>query len=284
MPVVADLVSALEMEPLGDHRYRAANVAGGERGMVFGGELIAKMAVAAARDDGTKPVKSAHGLFARTVQVDDDVELDVDVLHSGRTFASASVTLSQGGRQCARALVLLSDPEEDLIRHGAPMPDVDGPDVAVPYDDPSSWREVRSVGGVDIRDETSVGPARLFLWVRFPDAPDDPVVAQGLLAHATASYLIGTAMRPHAGIGQSIAHREISTGIVGHTISYQEAFDPRQWLLITHESPYAGRGRTVGTGLVHTQDGELVASFSQEAMIRHFAGGHAPDRPVSTVL
>jgi acyl-CoA thioesterase len=243
------------------------------------------MLVAAARDDGTKPVKSAHGLFARTVQVDEDDELEVNVLHTGRTFASATVSLSQRGRQCARALVLLSEPEEDLIRHGAPMPDVPGPDGAAPLGDPVAWREVRSVGGVDINDERSVGPASLHLWMRFPDAPDDPVLAQGLLAHATASYLIGTAMRPHAGIGQSIAHREISTGIVGHTISFQEPFDPRQWLLISHESPYAGRGRTVGTGQVHTEDGQLVATFSQEAMIRHFVGGaRAPDRPVSTVL
>ena len=59
---------------------------------------------------------------------------------------------------------------------------------------------------------------------------------------------------------------------------------PRQWLLLAHASPYAGRGRTTGTGMVFTEDGQLVANFTQQAMIRHFAGGHAPDRPVSTVL
>jgi acyl-CoA thioesterase II len=284
MAEVADLVTALDLHSLGPNRFAADNVQGGERGMVFGGELIAKMLVAAARNDGSKPVKAAHGVFARTVQVDQDVEIDVDPLHNGRTFASATVSMRQGGRECARALVLLSEPEEDLIRHAAPMPDVGGPADAEAYADPSTWREVRSVGGVDIRDETAVGPADLYLWMRFPDAPDDPVVAQGLLAHATASYLIGTAMRPHEGIGQSIAHRDISTGIIGHSISFEESFDPRQWLLLAHASPYAGRGRTTGTGMVFTEDGQLVANFTQQAMIRHFAGGHAPDRPVSTVL
>lgn len=281
---VADLVAALELEQLAPHRYRAHNVAGGERGMVFGGELVAKMAVAAARADGAKPVKSVHGLFARTVHVDEPVQLDVDVLHSGRSFASTSVSLSQRGHQCARALVLMSEPEADLIRHATAMPDVGGPDAAVAYSDPMAWREVRTVGGVDIRDETAVGPPALFTWIRFPLAPDDPVVAQGLLAHATASYVIGTAMRPHAGVGQSIAHRSISTGIIGHTISFHEAFEPCRWLLLTHDSAYAGRGRTFGTGLVFSVEGQLVASFSQEAMIRHFAGGLAPDRLASTVL
>ena len=284
MAEVPDLVAALEMTPIGPHRFTAGNVEGGERGMVFGGELIAKMLVAAGRNDGTKPVKSAHGLFGRTVQVTEPVELDVDVLHSGRTFASATVSLSQGARECARALVLLSQPEDDIIRHATAMPDVDGPDAAVPYADPNSWREVRTVGGIDINDETTVGPADVAIWMRFPTAPDDHLVGQGLLAHATASYLIGTAMRPHEGVGQNLSHRAISTGIIGHTISFHETFDPRDWLLIRNESPFAGRGRAFGSGGVFTRDGQLVASFSQEAMIRHFAGGEAPDRPVSTVL
>jgi acyl-CoA thioesterase len=284
MAEVADLVAALDLRSLGPNRFAADNVQGGERGMVFGGELIAKMLVAAARNDGSKPVKAAHGVFARTVQVDQDVQIDVDSLHNGRSFASATVSMKQGDRECARALVLLSEPEDDLIRHAAAMPEVGGPADAEAYDDPSTWREVRSVGGVDIRDETAVGPPDLYLWMRFPEASDDPIVAQGLLAHATASYLIGTAMRPHEGIGQSIAHRDISTGIIGHSVSFEEAFDPRQWLLLAHASPYAGRGRTTGTGMVFTEDGQLVANFTQQAMIRHFAGGHAPDRPVSTVL
>ncbi|HKA03991.1 MAG TPA: acyl-CoA thioesterase domain-containing protein [Acidimicrobiales bacterium] len=284
MAEVPDLVAALDMTPAGPNRFVADNVQGGERGMVFGGELIAKMLVAAGRADGAKPVKAAHGLFGRTVQVTESVELDVDFLHRGRTFASASVSLLQGDRECARALVLLSEPEEDFIRHASPMPDVEGPDASVPLPDPSSWREVRSVGGVDINDETTVGPAELSLWMRFPTAPDETVVSQGLLAHATAGYLIGTAMRPHEGVGQSLSHRAMSTGIIGHTISFHEDFDPHDWLLIHHDSPFAGRGRTFGRGAVFTQDGQLVASFSQEAMIRHFAGGQAPDRPVSTVL
>jgi acyl-CoA thioesterase II len=229
MSEAPDLVTALDLRPLGPHTFEADNVAGGERGMVFGGELIAKMAVAAARADGAKPVKAAHGVFARTVQVDRPVRLDVDVLHTGRTFASATVSMSQRDRDCARALVLLSEPEEDIIRHAAPMPDVGGPDDAQPYGDPLSWREIRTVDGVDILDADSVGPPELYAWMRFRGAPDDLVIAQGLLAHATASYLIGTAMRltkasgnrnrtgrsPPASSGTASASRSPSTPVAG---------------------------------------------------------------------
>ena len=48
-------------------------------------------------------------------------------------------------------------------------------------------------------DPDAVGPAELDVWTRFVGAPDDPVIDQALLAFATDGFLIGTAMRPHAG-------------------------------------------------------------------------------------
>jgi acyl-CoA thioesterase II len=137
---------------------------------------------------------------------------------------------------------------------------------------------------VDINDAETVGPAESHFWVRFPEAPEDRVIAQGLLTHASAGFLIGTAMRPHAAVGQSLAHRAISTGIIGHTISFHDDFDAREWLLLANESPAAGRGRSYGAGHVFTESGRLVASFSQEAMIRLFPEGQSAEGRESTVL
>jgi acyl-CoA thioesterase II len=137
---------------------------------------------------------------------------------------------------------------------------------------------------VDIDDASAVGPAESYFWVRFPGAPDDQVIAQGLLTHASAGFLIGTAMRPHADVGQSLAHRAISTGIIAHTISFHDDLDTGEWLLLANESPAAGRGRSYGAGHVFTESGRLVASFSQEAMIRHFPDGQSPDGRETTIL
>ena len=283
MASVADLVSDLALEEIEPLRFRGRNEVG-ERGVVFGGQLLAHMAVAGARTATGKPIKSAHGLFARPVAAGQDFEIAVDVLHAGRAFASATVTLSRDGRRCARALILLPEPEPDLIRHAVPMPDVGGPEAAVPVADSVGGREVRAVGGVDIDDASAVGPAESYFWVRFPGAPDDQVIAQGLLTHASAGFLIGTAMRPHADVGQSLAHRAISTGIIGHTISFHDDLDTGEWLLLANESPAAGRGRSYGAGHVFTESGRLVASFSQEAMIRHFPDGQSPDGRETTIL
>jgi acyl-CoA thioesterase II len=174
--------------------------------------------------------------------------------------------------------------EVDLIRHAAAAPDVDGPDAAVPWGDPTEGQEVRTVGGVDILDAGSTGPAEVHVWVRTAGPRDNAIVNRALLARTSASFLIGTAMRPHAGVGQSVAHRDISTGIVGHTISFHDDIDPGQWMLLANESPSAGRGRAFGRGQVFTQSGQLVASYSQEAMVRHFPTGRRAAGREATVL
>ena len=99
---------------------------------------------------------------------------------------------------------------------------------------------------------------------------------QALLAYATDGFLIGTAMRPHAGIGQSMSHRTISTSVLSHTLTFHEPVDAAAWHLLAHESPYAGRGRSYGRANVFTEDGRLVASFVQDNMVRAFPEGQQP--------
>ncbi|HEX4220415.1 MAG TPA: acyl-CoA thioesterase domain-containing protein [Acidimicrobiales bacterium] len=282
----ADLASALDFEQIEPGRCRFSNVGVSERGVIFGGQLLAQMVVAGATavDAGTKSVKSAHGLFARPVLVDEDTDVTVDLLHDGRAFSMVTATVWQRHRPCARGQILLDAGEDDLIRHGPDAPDVDGPEAALPWGDPIEGREIRTVDGVDILDADSTGAAVVHAWVRTSGPPDNPVVTQALLAHASATFLIGTAMRPHAGMGQSVAHLDISTGIVGHTVSFHEHVVPDQWLLLVNESPFAGRGRAYGRGQVFTRAGQLVASFSQEAMIRHFPAGQSAAGRESTVL
>jgi acyl-CoA thioesterase II len=65
-----------------------------------------------------------------------------------------------------------------------------------------------------------------------------------------------------------MAHRELSTSVIAHTISFHEPFDASGWLLLHQRSSWAGGGRSVGEGLVYTEDGRLVAAFTQENMIR----------------
>jgi acyl-CoA thioesterase len=86
-------------------------------------------------------------------------------------------------------------------------------------------------------------------------------------------------MRPHRdSVNIADAHRTISTGVIAHTINFHERFDVSQWLLVTQEATYAGRGRVHGRGMVFTEDGQLVATFSQDSMARKIEGELDPKR------
>jgi acyl-CoA thioesterase-2 len=288
-PVVNDLLASLEVEEIGSCRYRFPSPPEG-RGVVFGGHLLAQMclagasAAAAQGSTGTaKTVRSAHGVFARSVRADEPHELSVDVLHTGRVLTSMSVSIRQAGTECARGLVLMTEAEPDLMRHQAAAPDVGPPDNSPVLDDPFG-RELRVVGGLDRSDPDVVAPPRLSVWLRFPSLPIDAVLSQALVAHSTAGFLMGTAMLPHAGIGERMAHRSFSTGIIAHTVSFHDDIDIARWLLITQDSTHAGRGRAYGIGQVFTEGGIMVASFNQEAIIRPFPEGHSPEGRESTVL
>lgn len=260
-----DVLAALDLTEVGQGRYRAHHLGGPGR-VVFGGQILAQTIVAAARTLPAKDIRSVHTVFARGASLDADLDIEVEPMHEGRVVGSATVTVRQGDRLCSRSLVLASTGEPDLIRHGPSMPVVDGPTNAMAGHAP--WWEIAFVGDVDINDPALVGPAELLVWTRVTGSSEDVAVNQALLAYATDGFLIATAMRPHEGIGQALAHRSISTSVLTHTLTFHEPVVAADWHLLAHESPYAGRGRAYGRAHVFAQDGHLVASYVQESLLR----------------
>ncbi len=62
------------------------------------------------------------------------------------------------------------------------------------------------------------------------------------------AFLIGTAMRPHAGVGQAQAHVTLSTGVLSHTLTYHERCPAAEWHFLQQRSSFAGNGRSYGQG------------------------------------
>jgi acyl-CoA thioesterase-2 len=261
------LLRTLELEPVGEDRYLATNLDyGGD--VVYGGQMLAQSVMAALDGAGEMSVKTLHQVFLRGARREQDLEVHVDRVHAGRSFASSTVTFEQGGRPVSRAQVLLSTEDADLIRHGDPSPSVGAPEDATPMPNSSAVWEQRVVDGVDVDDPDAVGPPELAVWARFPGAEVDHAHGQALLAFATEGLLIATAMRPHSGVGQALAHRTIATSVISHTVTFHEPTPVGEWMLLQQRSPYAGRGRSYGRGDVFGSDGALAASFVQDAMIR----------------
>ena len=279
-----ELLAALTLAEAPSGALRAPYFSDG-RGVVFGGQLLGQAIVAGAPRMPGKQVKSVQTVFSRGVKVAEPVDILVEPLHDGRNIGSATVSFVQNGRTCARALVLSDVPEPDLVRYQIPMPDVERPDPAKARPHPLTAPQTIVVGDIDIHDPALTGPATLQLWVRFPDAPaDDDALHRALVAHATDGWLIATAMRPHPNLGQSMAHVEVSTGVLTQSLAFHGDIDARGWLLIDHETIASGGGRTHGRGHIFTEDGQLVASFVQLALLRSFPKGQDPTGKQQTIF
>jgi acyl-CoA thioesterase II len=111
-------------------------------------------------------------------------------------------------------------------------------------------------------------PAELDIWYRSTDTATDRTISQAVFAWGTDGFLIGTAMLPHEGVSYAQAHVTLDTGVIDHTITFHRPFDLSDWILMHHESPFAGGGRSFGRCDAFDRSGALVASYSQDNMIR----------------
>lgn len=272
----SELMAAFDLIESPDGRLRAPYFTE-RRGVVFGGQLVGQAVIAATRAVPEKRVRTVQTVFAKGALLSEPVDIDVQVMNEGRTVGSVTVTFTQQDRLCARSLVLLDIAEPDLVRHQIPMPAAPAPDRARARPHWMAAPETIVVDDVDVDDPMETGPATLQLWVRFPEAPrGDHSVARALLAHATDGWLIATAMRPHPGLGQSMAHHEVSTGVLAHDVTFHEDPDLGEWLLIDHAAQVTGGGHTHGRGHVFSESGSLVASFVQQALLRGFPADRRP--------
>jgi acyl-CoA thioesterase len=276
---LADLLAVFDVRPVdagpadaGLSQFAGTSESRG-RNVVEGSQLLGQAMVAASKALPGRTVRSAHGLFAAAVNPADPIEFTVAPVRAGRSFASAVVTIGQGGRACATATILLDRPEGDVIRHDHPgaAADVAGPEGAYPAAiNPVPFRELRIAGVRDHNSPDEVGPPVLDAWLRYDTVPDRDDLRRALLAHYTGDLSIATAMRAHAGVGTAQAHQTMSTAVMTIAVSFHDPVDWDGWLRYHHESTFAGGGMAYARGQVLTEDGRIIASFTQDAMIRAF--------------
>lgn len=267
---LTDLLDLFDARPDGDGRFVADTGLAGidERQVVEGTQVLAQAIVAVAKRFPDKSVRSAHAVFARAVVVGGPVEFDIDIVHEGRSTATVTVSAVQNGRRCVTVTVLADVPSPDVIRHQLPRPDVAGPGDANLSPMPMTGRELRLVDVIDVNSPDEVGPPELYAWLNYDPIPAREDLAKALIAYFTGHLGISTTMRAHAGIGTSQSHLTVSTAPMTVTVSFHDPVAWTGWLLYSHESTQVGGGMSYVRGSVHTEEGRLIASFTQEALIR----------------
>jgi acyl-CoA thioesterase len=229
---------------------------------LFGGQLLAQFVRTAHLACPDKAVKSLHALFPRAGHPDEPVRFEVERHHEGGTFATLAIVARQPKGVVATASVSLSATEDGPAHQTAPgVPPVLGPEHRLELD-LLPW-ETRSTVDLDAPD---VSPPEVDLWMRTP--PADPELAPALTAYATDLTLIGTALRPLKGIGQRDAGQAFTSAVTSHTVWFHRPLRTGDWLLLRQHSPILAHGRCFGRGDIFTEDGSLVASYAQEALLR----------------
>jgi acyl-CoA thioesterase-2 len=229
---------------------------------LFGGQILAQFVRAAALACPGKGVKSLHALFPREGRTDEPVRYEVERHREGGTFAVLTIRALQESGAIATASVSLHAAEDGPDHQTVPkVPPVLGPEHRVAID-LLPW-ETRASADLD---SAASGPPELDLWMRIPEA--DPAHAPALTAYATDLSLIGTALRPVEGVGQRDAGKAFTSAVTSHTLWFHRPFRTGGWLLLRQHGPLLAHGRCFGRGDVLTEDGALVASYAQEALLR----------------
>ena len=268
---VQGLLDLFDAQPTGPDTYTVETGLAGvdERQVVEGTQILAASIVAAAKRFPEKSIRSAYSVFARAVLVDaGPVELGIDVISEGRSTATAVVTATQNGKRVITTTILADVPTADVIRHQLPRPQVAEPAQAHESPMPMVGRQLRLVDVQDVNSPDEVGPPELFAWLHYDPIPTRDDLAKALIAYFTGHLGISTTMRAHEGIGTSQAHLTVSTAPMTVSVSFHEPVRWDGWLLYGHESTQVGAGMSYVRGAVHTEAGDLIASFTQDALIR----------------
>jgi len=280
--VIEELLELLRLEELEKDRYLGKTQDLGYP-RVFGGQVLGQALVAAKNTVEGWMAHSMHAYFLRPGNPKEPIEYKVDRIRDGRSFTTRTVVASQGGR----AIFNLSasfQVEEKGYEHQKDMPDVAGPENLPSELDrarqvkellPEKMRykltcerpiEIRVVEPVDYFNPKKRKPVN-YSWIKttYP-LPDDPMMHQCMLAYASDFGLIEPSMMPH---GVTFAQRDMQVASLDHAMWFHKNFRMDEWLLYETESLVSAGGRGLNSGRFYTKDGTLVASATQEGLIRN---------------
>lgn len=283
---LADLLLLMRLERLEENLFRGqSRDIGSSR--VFGGQVLGQALAAAARTVTDRAAHSLHAYFLRAGDVEAPIVYEVDRSRDGRSFSSRRVVAIQHGRPILNLAASFQHPEPGLD-HQSEMPDVPGPSSL--HDSRHYKREIvnklpekmrryltiqrpfefRHVEPLDLVAPRKRPPQQCIWFRALGELPDSPELHKVLLAYVSDYNLIGTATLPH---GISFLQGNVQMASLDHAMWFHRDARMDQWLLYALDSPSASGARGLARGQVFSEDGQLVASTTQEGLIRLWPEG-----------
>lgn len=276
-----NLEQALQLEPQGDNRFRATNEPS-RFGRVFGGQLLAQAMQAATATVSDHLPQSLHAYFVQSGDSDTPLDIDVARVRDGRSMATRQITVAQDGRTLLTAIASFhTNPlEPDLAQpplHMPPPEDMPLLQHWVESTPPQMRRNAATWLDVPPPLEMRIAEAPTFLggaqaagprshWMRLPrEISDDLAVHSAVLAYASDYLLVDMAFRNHP---QPVEYGKLAALSLDHAIWFHRPVRFGEWHLYTQEMVAATGHRAMVRGTIRDVDGHVVASTTQEVLVR----------------
>jgi acyl-CoA thioesterase-2 len=242
-------------------------------GQVYGGQVLGQAIKAAYQTiDPERRLHSAHAYFLLRGDVEAPIIYEVDRSLDGGSFSSRRVVAIQHGRQIFHLSASFQRPEEGLEYSPQCGPAIEALEAALvnPSNDEhnfqSEYLDVRYVPRdlIERRDSTQY-------WFKTKQAlPDDLPTHHSVLAYISDMGPLQATIEPHDLNAPKLEdrHKMVMLATIDHAIWFHRPFRADDWLFYECRAQSTGNGRGLAFGRMYTRDGTLVASTSQEGLLR----------------
>ena len=278
-----DLLNILDLEQVSDNIFVGNSLDIGSFA-VYGGQVLAQAVTAAGRMcNDNKVLHSLHSYFLRPGDISIPITYDVEVIKEGRSFNALRVKALQNEKTIFIMAASYHIPEEG-IHHQMAMPNVAQPESLSSFSDLfAQFAEKFDVKPKGIFSPNSpiifhpvehydpfnpgIRPPYNHTWFKINGELADSNIKlnQAIMTYASDFNLLITAMMPH---NMSMFTDPVRIASLDHAMWFHSDVDLNDWILYAVDSPYAGNARGYCTGKMYTRDGKLVASVTQEGLIR----------------
>jgi acyl-CoA thioesterase-2 len=280
------LQDLLDLEQLDNNLFRSKVNQPNHVNALFGGQMLGQGLKAAALTVADRNPHSLHAYFLLAGANDTPVIYDVEPTRDGGSFSTRRVVARQRGRTIFSMEVSFQRDEpghEHAIELDGAVPDPEAllniGQLAEKYSINLPHNASRALSRSRLVEIRPVVPEDFFLrkaasprgqyWIKTGDAlASDMLTQRAALAYISDYFLTSTSMLQHA---ESLWAGKVMSASLDHALWFHRPCRVDEWLLVDAVSPFAGGGRGLARGQIFDRQRRLVASVTQEGLIRPLA-------------
>jgi acyl-CoA thioesterase II len=284
IPPLEDL---LNLEQLDLNLFRSRASQRNINGSLYGGQILGQgLRAAAMTVEGRKP-HSLHGYFLLPGSLETPVIYDVELTRDGGSFSTRRVVARQRARTIFSMEVSFHREEqgfqhEHRLSVHVPEPEqlLSMQEIAARYADqlsPTALQRMSRKMSIEVRPVNfedfylrRAQSSRGMYWIRVLSA----ISGDALTQLAGLAYLSDWGLAPVATLEHvdSGLNSEVMLASLDHAMWFHHPAHLDDWLLVEADSPFASGGRGLLRGQIYDRQRKLIASVSQEALIRPMRG------------